>query len=326
MARALERFVLLFPLWVTLAGGLAFVVPGAFTWFIDQGFVKPGLGLIMLGMGLTLTLDDFRRVARAPRRVALGVALQYTVMPLLGLAAGWAFGLGEAYAAGLVLVACCPGGTASNVITYLADGDVALSVSMTAVSTVLASVATPALTLLLIGGRVDVDGLTLFLDTAKVVLLPVALGVGLRTFAPRLTERGMMWAPPMAVLMIVLIVGAVLAKNQGLVEDELVVLIPAVFVTHSLGFALGFLAMGMMDGFGRAARTVSIEVGMQNSGLGVVLARSSFANPVAAIPPAISAICHCILGSALAAYWKRVPIVDDDAVAGDDVDQSASLG
>lgn len=300
-------FVRLFPLWVTLGGVIALIYPPAFSWFLDYGLITPGLQIIMLGMGLTLELSDFSRVFRAPAPILWGVLLQYTVMPLLGWGMGYLFQLPTPFAVGLVLVCCCPGGTASNLITYLARADVALSVSMTAFSTMLAAACTPLLTAWLVGSRVDVDGWGLFVSTAKVVLVPVAVGLLMRHYLPKLTERLLPIAPAAAVLMIVLIVAAILGAQKGAVLESGLQLLGAVLSAHALGFFLGYLLGGLSGGFGTVARTTSIEVGMQNSGLGAVLAHAHFANPLTAIPSAISAMTHCILGSALAAYWARRP-------------------
>jgi BASS family bile acid:Na+ symporter len=305
--RFVSSFVRLFPLWVTLGGVVALVYPPAFTWFLELGLITPGLQIIMLGMGLTLDLSDFSRVFKAPAAIGLGVLLQYTVMPLLGWGMGYLFSLPTPFAVGLVLVCCCPGGTASNVIAYLAKADVALSVSMTACSTMLAALCTPLLTTWIVGSRVDVDGWGLFLSTAKVVLLPVAVGLFMRHYLPRLTQRILPAAPAAAVLMIVAIVSAILGAQKDAVLDSGLSLVGAVVTTHSLGFLLGYTLAGLGSGFGGVARTTAIEVGMQNSGLGAVLAQAHFANPLTAIPSAVSAITHCILGSALAAWWSRRP-------------------
>lgn len=304
----MTRFVRLFPVWVTLGGAVALIYPPAFTWFLEYQLVTPGLQVIMLGMGLTLQFGDFSRVFRAPAPILWGVLLQYTVMPLLGWSMGIAFDLPTPYAVGLILVCCCPGGTASNVIAYLAKADVALSVSMTAFSTLLAALCTPLLTTWIVGSRVHVDALGLFVTTGKVVLLPVALGLFLRRYMPQLTAKLLPFAPAAAVLMIVLIVGAILGVRKDAVFETGLRIFGAVFVTHSLGFGLGYLLGGLTSGFGSQARTISIEVGMQNSGLGAVLAQAHFASPLTAIPSALSAITHCIIGSAAAAWWSRRPI------------------
>ncbi len=305
--RLVSAFVRLFPLWITLGGVAALAHPPLFTWFLDYGLITPGLQIIMLGMGLTLELSDFSRVLRAPAAIGIGVLLQYTIMPFLGWAAGYLFGLPTPFAVGLVLVCCCPGGTASNVIAYLARADVALSVSMTAFSTMLAAICTPLLTAWIVGSRVVVDGWGLFQSTAMVVLLPVCLGVVMRRYMPTLTRAVLPAAPAAAVLMIVLIVAAILGARKEAVLESGLTLVGAVVVTHALGFILGYLLAGLAAGFGSVARTTSIEVGMQNSGLGAVLAQAHFANPLTAIPSAISAITHCILGSLAAAWWSRRP-------------------
>ncbi len=301
----MTAFVRLFPLWVTLGGVVALLHPPTFTWFLDYGLITPGLQIIMLGMGLTLELADFSRVFRRPASIGMGVLLQYTVMPLLGWGVGYAFSLSTPFAVGLVLVCCCPGGTASNVIAYLAKADVALSVSMTAFSTILAALCTPLLTTWIVGSRVDVDAWGLFASTAKVVLLPVALGLFMRRYLPRFTERLLPFAPAAAVSMIVAIVAAILGARRDAVLHSGLSLVGAVVVTHALGFIVGYLLAGWRSGFGTVARTTAIEVGMQNSGLGAVLAQGHFTNPLTVIPSAISAITHCIIGSALAAWWSR---------------------
>ncbi len=303
-------FVRLFPLWVTLGAVFALVYPPAFEWFLEYGLISPGLQVIMLGMGLTLELSDFSRIFRAPAPILWGVLLQYTVMPSLGWGVGCLFQLPPAFAVGLVLVCCCPGGTASNVIAYLAKADVALSVSMTAFSTMLAAACTPLLTTWIVGSRVEVDGWALFLSTAKVVLLPVAVGLFMRRYLRKLTEKLLPVAPAAAVLMIVLIVSAILGARKDAVLESGLQLLGAVVTAHALGFFLGYLFGGLSGGFGSVARTTSIEVGMQNSGLAAVLAQAHFANPLTAIPSAISAVTHCIIGSALAAVWSRRPASD----------------
>lgn len=304
-----SAIVRLFPLWVTVAGVAALVYPPAFTWFLDYGLVTPGLQIIMLGMGLTLEFSDFARVARTPAPILWGVLLQYTVMPLVGWGSSYLFDLPTPFAVGLILVCCCPGGTASNVIAYLAKADVALSVSMTAFSTMLAAACTPLLTTWLVGSRVDVDARGLLVTTAEVVLLPVVIGLVLRRYLPKVTEKILPFAPAAAVVMIVLIVAAILGAQKDAVLESGWRLLAAVVTAHTVGFFLGYVFGGLAGGFGNVARTISIEVGMQNSGLGAVLAQAHFANPLTAIPSALSAMTHCIIGSAVAAWWSRRPPV-----------------
>ena len=302
--KVLAWFTSAFPLWVLLASVAALIHPPMFTWFSGP-FITIGLGLIMLGMGLTLQLEDFHGVVEHPLQVALGVGLQYTVMPALGWSLGYAFGLSTELAVGLALVACCPGGTASNVIAYLARADVALSVTLTACSTLLAAIMTPTLTTLLVGSRVGVDSLGLFLSTVQVVLLPVAAGVLLNRFAPRFTQVLLPGAPVLAVVMIVMIVASIIGAGRETILEAAPALLGSVLTLHVGGFALGYWITRLQGRSVIAARTVSIEVGMQNSGLGVVLARQNFASPLVAIPSAVSSLCHCLIGSLVAAIWSR---------------------
>jgi len=235
----------------------------------------------------------------------LGVALQYTVMPVLGWLVALLYGLPTPLAVGLILVACCPGGTASNVVTYIARADVALSVTMTAVSTLLAVIMTPTLTALLAGSRVEVPALGLFLSTVQVVILPIAAGLLLKRWFPAVTRIVLPFAPLAAVLMITLIVASIIGAGR----DEIIagggVLLLAVFTLHSGGFFLGYVLSRLVRTDVRTARTISIEVGMQNSGLGVVLATQNFANPLVAIPSAISSLFHSLIASVLAGVWRR---------------------
>jgi bile acid:Na+ symporter, BASS family len=293
-----------FPVWVLAASVLALWRPGLFTWF-SGALITVGLAIIMLGMGLTLTVDDAQRVARRRGAIALGVALQYTVMPAIGCLVAWAFDLPTPFAVGLILVACCPGGTASNVISFLARVDVALSVAMTACSTILAVIMTPLLTAWLAGSRIDVPAGGLLLSTVQVVLLPVLAGGLLNRLAPRVTAVILPVAPLAAVVMITLIVASIIGAGREAIIDAGPRLMLAVAALHSGGFAFGLLLARLAGADLRTARTVSIEVGMQNSGLGVVLARQNFPDPLVAIPSAISSLFHSLIASMLAAVWRR---------------------
>jgi len=304
MHRLLARLTAAFPLWVLLASIAALIHPPLFTWFRGP-LITVGLGVIMLGMGVTLRPEDFRGVVRYPLLVLLGVTLQYTVMPALGWGLGYLYGLPTPFAVGLILVACCPGGTASNVIAFLARADVALSVTMTACSTLLAALMTPTLTTLLVGSRVEVNALGLFVSTVQVVILPITAGVLLNRFAPRLTQRVLPVAPLVAVVMITLIVASIIGAGRQPILAAGPPLILSVFTLHAGGFAFGYLITRLQGRGVLPARTVSIEVGMQNSGLGVVLARQNFPDPMVAIPSAISSLFHSLIGSLLAALWRR---------------------
>jgi BASS family bile acid:Na+ symporter len=296
-----------FPVWVLTTALLALWQPALFVWFSGPWIVW-GLAVVMLGMGLTLSVEDFAAVGKMPRAVALGFVAQYSIMPLLGWSIAKALALPPDFAVGLILVACCPGGTASNVVTFLARANVALSVVMTTCSTLAAVAITPILTAKLAGAYVPVDGWGMFLTTAQVVLAPVLLGLLLHHKAPKLTEFVLPAGPLLSVLLISMIVGSIVGQNAAAIFAHGAQLLLAVFLLHAGGFALGY-GLARLFRFDRAtARTVSIEVGMQNSGLGAVLAKTHFAaNPLTAVPSALSSVCHSLLGSLLAGWWRLRP-------------------
>ena len=302
-----ERAANAFPLWIGLAAVLAWFQPGWFAWF-RGGWVVGALGVAMLGMGLTLTWEDLFRAVRMPGQVVLGFLLQYTVMPFLGWGAARWMDLPPALAAGVVLVGCCPGGTASNVVSYLARADVPLSVLMTAASTLAAAVMTPWLTAWLAGRYVEVDGWGLAFSTLQVVVLPVLAGVVLRSRAGKAAERLLVWSPLAAVVAIAMIVAAILAQNAPGLREAGGRLVAAVLLLHAGGFALGWGLSRLARQNEKTARTISIEVGMQNSGLGAALAQNNFPTmPLAPAPCAISAVFHSVIGSLLAGYWRVRP-------------------
>lgn len=298
-----QKIVTFFPLWVFIASVIALWYPPIFTWFSGP-LITIGLGIIMLGMGITLQWEDFQRIGKYPSRVLLGVVLQYTVMPALGYSLGYLFHLPKEYAVGLCLVSCCPGGTASNVICYIAGLDVALSVTMTTFSTLLAVFMTPALTSFLVGNRLTVDTLGLFWSTVQVIIIPVTLGVVLRRWSPTITTRILPAMPVVAVLMITLIVASIIGAGRASIIDGGLSLFGSVFTLHALGFLFGYILARVLRSNEIVAKTISIEVGMQNSGLGVVLARQNFASPLVAIPSAISSLFHSLIASLLAGLWR----------------------
>lgn len=269
----------------------------------------------MLGMGLTLTIDDFKRVLKNPRRIFAGFALQYTIMPLMAFVLSRLTNLPLDFAVGICLVGALPGGTASNVVTYLAGADVSLSVAMTTASTFGAVFATPFLTKLLLGTLVPVNATALLLSTAQVVLLPVMLGVTLNQLAPRFVSRIAPLSALSAVFLISTICGVVIAENAAAVASVGPQLLATVVALHTGGFALGYVFSKLLGMPEKASRTASIEVGMQNSALGAMLASVHFpANVLAPVPCAISACTHSVLGSLLAAYWRGKPVNDEEGV------------
>lgn len=304
MIRLFNLLANLFPFWVLIFSGLALFFPAWFTWFSGPMIVW-GLAVIMIGMGITLSFEDFHRVTRSARPVMIGIAAQFAVMPLLGWALASVFALETQLAVGLILVACCPGGTASNVVSYIARADVALSVLMTMCSTFAAVIMTPLLTRWLAGAYVPVDAWSLFFNTLQVVVLPVTLGMLLNRYTPRLVQAVMPVAPLVSVIVIALICASIIGANAGTIRDSALPLLSAVALLHLGGFTLGYVMARLLKLEERVCRTISIEVGMQNSGLGAVLARSSFAQmALAPVPSAISASFHSIIGSLFAAWWR----------------------
>ncbi len=307
MNRALAIATNLFPIWVLLGGVLALIHPAWFTWFSGE-FITWGLAVIMLGMGITLSVDDFRAVLKMPRAVAAGFVAQYLIMPFLGWGIAHLLKLDTPLAVGLILVSCCPGGTASNVVAYLARANVALSVLMTMCSTFGAIVMTPLLTKWLAGTYVPVDAWGLFLSTVQIVLAPLIIGLGLNRFAPRFVRTILPVSPLVSVLTITLICASIVGSSAEPLKQSGGTLLLAVFLLHVGGFGLGYLFARLLRFDKINCRTVSIEVGMQNSGLGAALAKEHFQNlPLASLPCAVSATFHSVIGSVLAGIWRLRP-------------------
>ena len=290
-----------FPLLVIVGGVVGYFAPGAVAPI--SGWTTWLLGLVMFGMGLTLTGKDFAYVAKHPLPVLVGVVAQFVIMPLVAVAVTWVLGLPPEIAAGVILVGCTPGGTASNVVSYLARGDVALSVTMTSVSTLLAPLMTPVLTLWLAGHHMSVSAGAMAWSIVKMVLLPVTLGFAVRLLAPRAVQKvlpGLPWVSVVAISMIVAIV--VSGSRDKLLEAGLVVLL-AVVLHNLFGLVLGYLTGKFARLPEASARTLSIEVGMQNSGMAATLA-SAYMSPLAALPAAVFSVWHNLSGAMTAAVFR----------------------
>jgi len=256
---------------------------------------------------MTLTLDDLKTALLMPRELAAGFILQYTVMPLSGFFVSKLLKLPAHYAAGLILVSCCPGGTASNIVTYLARANVALSVLMTAASTFAAAFMTPLLTSKLAGQYVAVDPMGLFVSTSQVVLAPVLLGALLNQYCNGLVQLVSPLMPFIAVATVAVLCGNAIAQNASAILSSGVLVVLSVGCLHACGFFFGYVLSRILGLDISSARTISIEVGMQNSVLGVVLATKHFGNPLTAVPCAVSSICHSVYGSILAGIWRSMP-------------------
>lgn len=304
--------VTLFPLLILAGAAAALLTPDTFTGLGMGAWITPLLGVVMFGMGLTLTLPDFRLVVTRPLPILLGVVAQFSIMPLLGALIAWALQLPAELAAGVILVGSVPGGTASNVVTYLARGDTALSVAMTSVSTLLAPLLTPLLALWLAGTYMPVDGPAMALSILQIVLVPVALGLAVRLLLPRVVTRLLPVLPWVSVVAITLIVVAVVAGSAGRIVEAGAVVLLAVVLHNGLGYAVGYGFAALTRQPERVRRTVAVEVGMQNSGLAAGLAAQHL-SPLAALPGAVFSVWHNVSGAILAAYLRRRPLPADDA-------------
>jgi BASS family bile acid:Na+ symporter len=289
---------------VLLIAAISLLIPASFSW-IDTWSINPLLGVIMFGMGLTLSPHDFRIVLSRPKDILIGCLAQFTVMPLLAWGLAWVFALPKELALGIMLVGCCPGGTASNVITYLAKGDLALSVGMTAASTLLAPILTPLLVWLLAGTMVDVDTLGMLQSIVYVVIAPIIVGLLCQGFLPKLTKSVVPYLPAFSSIVIAYVVGIVVSHNADrLLVGGLIVII-VVMLHNLLGLSTGFLIGKLLHIPKPKCVALSIEVGMQNSGLASSLAVLHFAAyPLAAIPGAIFSVWHNISGALAAKLYQ----------------------
>ncbi|KAG7027692.1 putative sodium/metabolite cotransporter BASS1, chloroplastic [Cucurbita argyrosperma subsp. argyrosperma] len=351
----------LYPLYVTVGGVVACLKPSTFSWFVERGptSYSLALGLIMLAMGLTLELKDLVNLFRQrPLSILFGCVAQYTIMPAAGALIGKFFGLSTSLSVGLILLSCCPGGTASNVVTLIAQGDVPLSIVMTVCTTLGAVILTPFLTKLLAGAYIPVDAAKLSLSTLQVkflrvpvpvrvrvhvpvhvpvhvhvhvhvVVAPILLGSYLQKAFPQLVKLVIPFAPLVAVLTSSLLACSVFSENvvrfkssmvnaslasdaspwmviRSILSGELGTVILSVFCLHFAGFFVGYIAASIGGFRERERRAISIEVGMQNSSLGVVLASSHFSSAMVALPAAMSAVIMNIMGSTLGLCWRYI--------------------
>ncbi|SDH95029.1 bile acid:sodium symporter family protein [Pseudomonas panipatensis] len=301
----LSRFVgNTFAVWVLLFAVLAFVAP---EWFRPLApAIVPLLGVVMFGMGLTLKVEDFAEVARHPWRVALGVVAHFLIMPGMAWLLCQVLRLPADIAVGVILVGCCPSGTASNVMTWLARGDLALSVAIAAVTTLLAPLLTPALIWLLASAWLPVSFGALFWSILQVVLVPIALGLLAQRLLGARVRHLVEALPLVSVLCIVVIIAAVVAASQAKIAESGLLIMAVVILHNGFGFLLGYFT-GRLFGLPLAQRkSLALEVGMQNSGLGAALASAHF-SPLAAVPSALFSVWHNISGASLASWFRRLP-------------------
>ena len=300
--RSARTAVTVFPVLILAAFAIALLLPTRLS-PLSAG-TNWALGIIMFGMGLTLTPPDFALVVKRPLPVLIGVVAQFVIMPALAWALARAFRLDPALAAGVILVGCAPGGTSSNVISYLAKGDVALSVTMTSISTLLAPLMTPLLTSWLAGQYMPVDAGAMTMSIVKMVLVPVVGGLVVRILFARAVERVLPAMPWVSVLGICYVVLAVVSKSAEKILSAGLLILLVVACHNVLGYLLGYGAGRILGRDARVCRTISIEVGMQNSGLAATLAGTYF-SPEAALPGAVFSTWHNLSGAVLAAVYRR---------------------
>ena len=304
MKRILDWLNDLYPVWLVSLAVVSFIRPQTMLWFSGP-WVTWSLALSMLGMGLTLSVDDFRGVASIPGSVVLGFCAQYTIMPLSGWLVAKVLNLDPGPAVGIILVASCPGGMASNMISLLARANVALSVVLTLMSTLLSFFFTPLWCKLLAGQYVPVDAWGMCMSSLQMVVAPVVLGFLIRWRLPRMADRIGMFGPTIAVVAFTMVSGGIVAASAEVIAAHFGILALAAASLHVIGFFVGYF-LAKAAGYSESiARTVSIEVGMQNGGMASTLARKHFPTlPLAAAAAVFSGVIQNIIGGMVAAWWK----------------------
>ena len=287
-------------------------IPQTGLW-VSLSWINYLLMIIMFGMGLTLKLKDFKLVFIRPKDVIIGCVAQFTIMPLLAFMLCKLFNLDAALMTGVILVGACPGGTSSNVITYLSKGDVALSVSMTSINTILAPVLTPLITYLLLSTTVNVDTVAMFVSIINIVIIPIVLGFVINKFFGKFTQKVITILPMVSVTGICMIVASVVSHNAAKILSTGLIVFTVVILHNILGYACGF-GLGKTLKFNiPKTKAISVEIGMQNSGLATSLANTSFASlAMATVPGAIFSVWHNISGAILANIFNRWNDKKDD--------------
>ncbi len=296
-----EKLTKLFPLWAILFAWIAFQFPNLFNNF--KNAIIPLLMVVMFGMGMTLTWKNFKDVFKSPGIIGFGVFLQYLIMPFAAFTIAKIFGLSAGLMAGVVLVGCSPGGTASNVMCYLGNADVALSVTLTTTNTFAAVVATPAFSYLFLHQIVPVPFWDMMISILQIVLIPVLIGTAINSLFGKNVEKLRTIFPILSILAIVIIIAIIVSLNKSTIFNVDAVTIAAVFLLNTLGYFLGYYIPKIFKWDKKICRTIGIEVGMQNSGLSVALAIKYF-SPIAALPGAIFSVWQNVSASLLAGWWR----------------------
>ena len=314
MKKISEYFIRLYALWNIIAFIIGFYYPQAFLWFTKGSYMTYTLALVMLCMGLTLKVEDFTGLFRTPKVLFFAAFCQFSIMPLLGWAVASLLHLPVEFAVGIILLACCPAGMASNLLAYLAGGHLALSVTATTVSTLLAIVMTPLLMMFYAGHLVDVNGWSLFFQVLQLVFIPVIAGVFLRYKFKKFVQKIEPAAPVISTWAIIFISGGIIAPAAVHGKENLVLyagqLTIAATLLHASGYGLGYIVTRLVGYNHAIAKTLSFEVGLQNAGLGAVLARNSFPHfmPLVAVPAVFCGMIQTIIGGTLSSIWRVIRI------------------
>ena len=305
-----EIGTMMFPVWALISATTAFFYPSTLNW-MTTGQFEQGVGLLMLSMGLSIKLDDFRQCLRQPVPILLGFICQYSILPVLAFTISRVMSLPAAFATGMIVLGSCPGGQASNVATFVAHGNVSLSVLMTTVSTVAAAVMTPLLSTILAGQYIPVNGWALAESTAKLVLVPTIAGVLLNELFPRAVDVVRPVMPLVALFLTVVLCAVPVAQVQATLAQSGAAVVGPVVLLHGFGYFLGYMLPRLLKFSERTSRTVSIETGMQSAAMAYALSTKHFADILVAVPASVSIVIMVWMGAGLAAFWRTKPISDD---------------
>lgn len=305
MRKILDFFVSNIIIFIIILSTVAYFYPEGFVWMTKYTAIF--LGTAMFGMGTSINLENLKNIIKKPNEILIGIVAQFVIMPIIAWALTIGLNLPTEIAIGVILVGCCPGGTASNVITHIAGGDVALSVAMTTVSTLLSPILTPLLVFLLVGQKIEVSLTAMFITVIKVILIPVLLGILVNSILGKKMDKIFPVLPFISALAIVMIISGIIALNAEKLLSSGALVMVAVFLHNVIGLFAGWVIAKEFKLNNKKSTAVAIEVGMQNSGLAVSLATINFAtNPLATLPGAIFSVMHNITGSLFANVVKKI--------------------
>ncbi len=302
MIKFINALTVLFPVWAIIFSIWAFFDPEP--WLSLKDFIVPFLSIVMFSMGLTLNVKDFQIIFKNVKTIFIGLLLQFLLMPFLGFILIFTFDLDKLIAAGVLLVGCAPGGTASNLICYLAKGNVALSISLTVCSTFLAIIFMPLLFWFYSGNNIDVPIVPMMISILKIIIFPVALGIIINNLNLQFINKIKIGLPLLALIAILLIIATIIGSNASQIGMYISTISLVIILHNLIGLVLSYYFCHLLSLDKKTNRTIAIEIAMQNSGLAAAIAIKYFGS-LAAIPAAIYSIWHNVSGSIIASYWKK---------------------